>query len=110
MLLVIVVVLCLLLIAFLSEEKQVKKIPVSSTSKGGLVTADAINQMAKAHTTDFFVKEFIIVTRGKTHVWWKAKGVMDYELYKITYHTGDTVYFNGNRVSYVVDVTGKQWR
>jgi len=109
MLLVTIVVLCFILISFLFEETQIKKLPPSS-STGGIVNNTAITQMAKAHTTDFFVKEFIIVTRGKTHVWWKAKGVMDYELYKIAYHTGDTVYFNGDKVLYVVDVNGKQWR
>jgi hypothetical protein len=100
----------LVLLSFCADEFKGTKPPLTPASLSGLVTRDAIDRMAKAHTTDFFVKEFIIVTRGKTHVWWKAKGVMDYELYKIAYHTGDTVYFNGDKVLYVVDVNGKQWR
>jgi len=84
-----------------SWDRKDIKIPAWQGSR----TKNVANQ-----ATTFFVKEYIIVTQGLTYVWWKAKGVMDYELYKVVYHTGDTVYYHGdNKVFRVVDASGKQW-
>jgi hypothetical protein len=92
----------------LLEKKNSKQLPSHNT--GGSITREAVKQMEHDHASTYFVKEIIIVGRGLTYVWWSTHGVMDYRLYKIAYHTGDTVYFHGdNKVLYVVDSTGKQW-
>lgn len=77
----------------------------------GSITRDAAKLMESDYATTYLVKEFIIVGKGITYVWWRALGVMDYKLHKIAYHTGDTVYFDGYncKVLWVVDSAGKRW-
>ena len=76
----------------------------------GSMTPEAVKSMEQDHSTTYFVKEFIIVGKGCTYVWWTAKGVMNYKLHKIVYHTGEAVYFHGdNKVLWVIDANGKRW-
>jgi hypothetical protein len=77
---------------------------------GRCIDPASVKAMERDHGTTFFVKEYIIVGKGRTYVWWTAKDVMNYQLHKIVYHTGDTVYFHSdNKVLWVIDVDGKRW-
>ncbi len=76
----------------------------------GGITSASLQRIEQDHATTYLVKEFIIVGRGLTYVWWSVRGVMDYRLYKIAYHSGDAVYFEGdNKVLYVIDAARKRW-